>query len=59
MKIDTGVTSYFPNFLGSGEPHPAGEGESSFAHHQEKIEGYKIRLRSKSFKDFFSQAALF
>src|SRR5690606_34826077 len=33
--------------------------EGGFVSHPEKIEGKKIRTRSKSFLDFFSQATLF
>lgn len=59
MTIDEGITTYFPNALNKGEPHPAGEGESAYAHHQEKVEGYVIRARSDSFRDFYSQPIMF
>lgn len=59
MAVDMGIVSYFPNTLQENEPHTAREGESAFSFHQEKVEGAKIRMRSESFTDFYSQAALF
>ncbi len=59
MTIDQGVTTYFPNALNKGEPHPAGDGESAYAHCTEKVEGSLIRARSDSFKDFYSQPIMF
>lgn len=59
MTIDIGQTSYYPNSLNNGEPHPAREGESYFEHYQEKVEGYIIRERSESFRDHFTQPAMF
>ena len=59
MAIDEGRVSYFPNTLNNNNTHPTVEGESAFAHHQEKMDGTKIRMRSKSFTDHFSQATLF
>src|SRR5690606_20721615 len=37
----------------------AGAGEGAFVHHAEKVVGVKVRGRSDSFKDHFSQARLF
>src|SRR5690625_7953275 len=37
----------------------APEKMGGYVHHAEKVEGYKIRERSESFKDHFSQATLF
>src|SRR5690606_26033375 len=51
--------NYFPNSLGDGEPKMASEEENGYVHYQEKVEGHKIRKRSKSFEDHFSQAKLF
>lgn len=59
MTIDKGKVSYLPNSLNNNNPHTAKDNESSFAHHQEKIDGIKIRKRSESFKDHYSQATLF
>lgn len=57
MQVHKGQTSYFKNTLGGGCPAIADEGV--FRHYQEKVEGHKIRKRSESFKDFYSQATLF
>lgn len=59
MTIDMGKVSYSPNSLMGNNPHPNREGESAFNHHEEKIEGVKIRARAKSFSDHFSQATYF
>lgn len=59
MTIDEGQTSYYPNSLNNGEPHAARDGESHFEHYQEKVEGHVIRERSESFRDHFTQPAMF
>ncbi len=59
MNIPKGQTAYFPNTLGGGCPHMAKAAEGGFTHHEEKIEAHKIRNRSESFSDHFSQPALF
>lgn len=59
MTIDMGQTSYYPNSLNNGEPHAAGDGESHFEHYQEKVDGYVIRERSESFRDHYTQPAMF
>lgn len=56
MTIDRGVTSYSPNFIQGNSPHPSPDG---YAHYAEKVEGRKVRERSQSFSDHFSQATLF
>lgn len=56
-KVHTSPTSYSKNTLNAGCPAIADEG--SFAHYAEKVEGHKIRRRSESFQDFYSQATLF
>jgi catalase len=45
--------------LGGGCPFQAKMTEGGFVSHNEKVEGHKVRTRSKSFNDFFSQATLF
>ncbi|AGP54204.1 catalase [Streptomyces rapamycinicus] len=52
-------TNYSPNSLGGGCPALAGADGYAFSHYAERVEGHKIRERSESFKDFYSQAALF
>ncbi|WP_424358089.1 catalase [Methanocella sp. MCL-LM] len=59
MTINRGKSAYFPNTVGNGDPRPASREERGYVHYTEKVEGKKIRARSDSFKDFFSQATLF
>ncbi|MCP9205927.1 catalase [Streptomyces sp. NEAU-Y11] len=56
--IHTG-TSYSPNSLGGGCPAIAGPDGYAFSHYAERVDGAKIRKRSASFQDHYSQAALF
>ncbi|HWR10094.1 catalase [Sporomusa sp.] len=58
MTVDKGVTSYSPNALQQNSPVPAPV-EESYVHYAEKIDARKIRARSDSFQDFYSQATLF
>ncbi|WP_276495709.1 catalase [Pontibacter litorisediminis] len=57
--IDKGKANYWPNSLGGGSPKMAPESEGAFVHYTEKVEGHKIRARSASFGDHYSQATLF
>lgn len=59
MTINRGQTAYHKNSLAQNDPRPAAEEEGGYVHYQEKVEGSKIRQRSESFKDHFSQAKLF
>ncbi len=59
QQINKGKVSYHPNSLGGGCPFQAKMTEGGFVSHNEKVEGHKVRTRSKSFNDFFSQATLF
>lgn len=59
QQINQGAVHYHPNSVGGGCPFQAKMSEGGFVSHGEKVEGKKIRTRSKSFLDFFSQAALF
>jgi catalase len=59
MTINRGQTAYHKNSLAQNDPRPAAEEEGGYVHYQEKVEGSKIRERSESFKDHFSQAKLF
>ena len=57
--INRGRVAYFPNSLGGGCPmHAPGAGDA-FRTYTEKVEGKKIRQRSPSFGDHFSQATMF
>lgn len=60
QDILKGKVSYFPNSLGGGCPyHALLKGEKGFESHNEKIDAKKIRGRSPSFADHFTQARLF
>lgn len=59
QTINQGRVSYNPNSLGGGCPFQAKAMEGGFQSHTERIDGKKIRGRSKSFFDHFSQATLF
>lgn len=58
-NIHIGQVHYSPNSLGGGCPYMAKAMQGGFTTYHEKIEGSKIRKRSKSFFDHFSQAKLF
>jgi catalase len=58
-RIDRGTTSYFPNSLGGGCPALSSVAEGGYEHYAERVDGRKVRERSESFKDFYSQATLF
>lgn len=59
MTIDRGQVSYHKNSLQSNYPKTAPASEGGYEHYQEKMEGRKVRERSDSFKDHYSQAILF
>ncbi|RQO33756.1 catalase HPII [Chryseobacterium sp. KBW03] len=59
QQIVKGKVSYEPNSIGGGCPYQAMMKEGGFASHQERISGTKVRARSKSFVDHYSQAKLF
>ncbi|WP_162415432.1 catalase [Cyclobacterium roseum] len=59
QQINEGVSSYHPNTTGGGCPFQAMMKDGGFHSHQERIDGKKIRTRSRSFMDHFSQARLF
>jgi catalase len=59
QEINVGRVSYSPNTLNNGYPAQAKEAEGGFVSHYERIEAHKVRERSESFADHFSQAALF
>jgi catalase len=59
QQVNKGTTAYHPNTIGGGCPFQAMIKDGGFSHFQERVEGSKIRARSKSFMDFFSQATMF
>ncbi|SDD38771.1 catalase [Glycomyces harbinensis] len=56
-RVHTSATSYNKNTISGNDPAPGAD--RSFTHYAEKVEGAKIRRRSESFKDFYSQPAMF
>jgi catalase len=59
QRIDKGRVAYEPNSLGGGCPFQAGADLGGFISFAERIDSQKVRARSRSFFDHFSQAALF
>jgi catalase len=59
QNIDSGKTNYSPNSLGNNFPAQVSAVGGGFTSYPERVEGHKIRIRSKSFFDHFSQARLF
>jgi catalase len=57
MRIPKTRASYHPNSVGGGCPALAGE--HAYTHYPEYIAGQKMRKRSDSFADHYSQATLF
>ena len=59
MQINKGKAHYNPNSIGGGCPFQAMMTEGGFTSYEERIDATKIRNRSKSFFDHFSQPDLF
>ncbi len=59
QQIAKGKVSYEPNSIGGGCPYQAMMKDGGFASHEERIDGHKVRARSQSFVDHYSQAKLF
>ncbi len=59
QTVNRGQTSYEPNTLRGGCPFQAGADMGGFTSYAERIDAHKIRARSASFFDHFSQATLF
>jgi catalase len=59
QTINRGKTSYGPNSLSDNAPLQAKAEEGGFVSYNERIDARKVRARSKSFFDHFSQAKLF
>jgi catalase len=59
QQINVGKSSYHPNSIADGSPAQAKIAEGGFSSYEERIDAHKVRARSKSFMDFFSQATLF
>jgi catalase len=59
QTINRGQTSYEPNSIRGGCPFQTGADMGGFTSYAERIDARKIRERSPSFMDHFSQATLF
>ncbi|HEX3997349.1 MAG TPA: catalase [Pirellulales bacterium] len=59
QMINRGKVAYSPNSLGNNEPAQAAAAEGGFVSYGERIDASKLRARSPSFFDHFSQAAMF
>jgi len=59
MTIAKGKTAYHPNSLNEGFPMPGLNRDEGYVHIPANVNGRKVRERSESFKDHYSQAALF
>jgi catalase len=59
QEINKGKTAHSPNTMSSGCPFQSGRMQGGFTSFPEKIDAYKVRERSASFFDHFSQAKLF
>ncbi|HDK7336301.1 TPA: catalase HPII [Cronobacter sakazakii] len=61
MDIDTNPANYEPNSINDNWPRetPPAPKAGGFESHQERIEGHKIRERSPSFGEYYSQPRLF
>jgi catalase len=55
--VQTGRAAYHPNSLSGGCPAIADE--DAFKHYPEWVQGHKVRKRSESFADHYSQPTLF
>jgi catalase len=59
MTINKGKVAYHNNSIADNKPDVTPADQGGFEPYMEKIEGKKIRARSDSFKDHFSQTAMF
>jgi len=59
MTINTSNIAYHKNSIAGNKPDPTAPEDGGYEHFQEKVEGKKIRARSASFTDHFSQPRMF
>ncbi|SFE96684.1 catalase [Alteribacillus iranensis] len=59
QTINIGKATYHKNSLSNNTPTPVSEKDGGYKHYSEKVEGQKVRARSDSFQDHYSQAVLF
>jgi len=58
-RIDKGKANYFPNSIGGGCPMHSPEAMAAFRSCPQQVNGRKVRERSETFKDHYSQATMF
>lgn len=58
-RIDVDEVDYHHNSLADNTPHTTPSERGGYEHYPEKVEGRKIRERSESFKDYFTQPRIF
>jgi len=59
QTINTNMVSYHNNSMADNTPKTVSPQEGGYAHYEEQVHGSKIRARSESFNDHFSQTAMF
>ncbi|MES2447209.1 MAG: catalase [Bacteroidota bacterium] len=59
QTINRGKASYNPNTTGNDDPAQVKAADGGFTSYNERVDARKVRARSKSFFDHFSQAKLF
>ncbi|MEN1969449.1 catalase [Lentibacillus sp. N15] len=59
QRIDVDQVNYHENSLANNTPYTVPPEEGGYKDYPGKVEGYKIRARSDSFKDYFSQPRIF
>jgi catalase len=58
QQVPVGPGNYHPNTLGGGCPVVPGA-DGAFVHFPERVDGHKVRRRSETFADHYSQPTLF
>lgn len=58
-RIDVDRVWYHKNSMADNTPHTTPPEEGGYEHYPEKVEGRKIRARSDSFRDYFTQPRIF
>ncbi|GEL77928.1 catalase [Tenuibacillus multivorans] len=58
-RIDVDQVNYHKNSLANNTPYTVPPEKGGYEYYPERVEGYKIRARSDSFKDYFTQPRIF
>ncbi|MEK4304399.1 catalase [Oceanobacillus sp. FSL K6-0251] len=59
QRIDVDKVNYHENSLADNTPYTVPPEEGGYKDYPGKVDGYKIRARSESFKDYYSQPRIF